>query len=101
VCPGDVIGQEALVAPAEPAFLELQVAPFRRAFLVRHGDKDQLFAAFLGAVTIWGGTRCPSSPTGLYATNGWWSPKPSNRGPSSTPPCQAGASRRGRESVRR
>jgi hypothetical protein len=59
---GEVIEQRAPVIPAEPAFVELQVAPFRRAFLVRRGDRDQLLAATLGAATIWGGTRCPILP---------------------------------------
>ena len=59
---GGVIGRSAAVAPAEPAFVELQAAPFRRGFLVRRHDRGQLLSALLGAATIWGGTRCPILP---------------------------------------
>lgn len=59
---GEVIGQPVPVVTAEPAFVELQVAPFRRAFLVRRGDKRQLLEALFGAAAIWGGTRCPVLP---------------------------------------
>lgn len=58
----EVIGQPTPAAPVEQAFVDLQVAPFRRAFLVRRGDRGQLLSAFLGAATIWGGTRCPVLP---------------------------------------
>jgi hypothetical protein len=53
------------MTPAGPAFLEVQVAPYRRGFLVRRGDKGQLRSALLSAATIWGGMRCPVLPVEL------------------------------------
>jgi hypothetical protein len=60
--PNGVIGPMAGTAPAGPAFLEVQVAPYRRGFLVCRGDTGQLRSALLGAATIWGGMRCPILP---------------------------------------
>jgi len=57
-----VMGLTAGVAPSGPAFLELQVAPYRRGFLVRRGDVGQMRSALLAAATIWGGLRCPILP---------------------------------------
>ncbi len=57
-----VMGLTAGVAPSGPAFLELQVAPYRRGFLVRRGDVEQMRSALLAAATIWGGLHCPILP---------------------------------------
>jgi hypothetical protein len=57
-----VIGRAGAFVPAAQAFVELQVAPFRRGFLVRRRDRAQLHSALFGAATIWGGTRCPILP---------------------------------------
>jgi hypothetical protein len=65
-----VIGREDAFVSAEPAFVELQVAPFRRGFLVRRGDREQLLSALFGAATIWGGTRCPVLPVESDGTVG-------------------------------
>jgi hypothetical protein len=60
--PDGTMGLAAGAAPTGPAFLELQVAPYRRGFLVRRGDVGQLRSALLAAATIWGGLRCPILP---------------------------------------
>lgn len=66
----EVIGRAGAFVPAEPAFVELQVAPFRRGFLVRRRDRAQLLSALFGAATIWGGTRCPILPVEADGTVG-------------------------------
>ena len=43
-------------------FVQLQVAPKRRAFLVRSGDVEGLRDVLKAAATIWGGMRCPILP---------------------------------------
>jgi hypothetical protein len=62
VAAGGVIGPTSIVAPAQPAFIDVQVAPYRRGFLVDGGDIEQLRSALLGAATIWGGMRSPILP---------------------------------------
>jgi hypothetical protein len=57
-----VIGQSMRSGAGEPAFWELQVAPFRRGFIIERNDSSQLLSAMLGAATIWGGVRCPILP---------------------------------------
>jgi hypothetical protein len=65
-----VVGRAGAFVPVEPAFVELQVAPFRRGFLVRRRDRTQLLSALFGAATIWGGTRCPILPVEADGTVG-------------------------------
>ncbi|MFI0371018.1 hypothetical protein ACH35V_24380 [Actinomadura sp. 1N219] len=43
-------------------YVRLSVAPYRRAFLVRDGNQNQLRNAILAASTIWGGMRTPIMP---------------------------------------
>lgn len=60
--PGGVIGTGTGSARMGPAFLEIQVAPYRRGFLVRRGNAEQLRSAMFAAASIWGGMRCPILP---------------------------------------
>jgi hypothetical protein len=73
VAAGGVIGPTSAVTPAHRTFIEVQVAPYRRGFLIDRGDCEQLRSALLGAATIWGGMRSPILPVEPDGTvaEGW------------------------------
>src|SRR6266566_4763283 len=59
---GGIIGPRSAATPTQRTFIDIQVAPYRRGFLIDRGNSEQLSSAMLGAATIWGGMRSPILP---------------------------------------